>query len=89
MNSEADHIAPMTGPEKLIRMAREIAEFFMAYPQERAAASIASHINRFWTPKMREEFLAAYGEASPDLSPLLRAARGEIKRRKNDAGAPR
>jgi formate dehydrogenase subunit delta len=40
---------------KLASMARGIADFFRAYPPEQAALSVADHINRFWTPRMREE----------------------------------
>ena len=47
---------------KLIRMAQEIADYFHAYPPETASESIANHINHFWTPKMREDFLAAANE---------------------------
>ena len=39
------------GPEKLIRMAVEIANFFRNYPEERAVEGIATHINKFWTPE--------------------------------------
>jgi formate dehydrogenase subunit delta len=67
---------------KLIRMAREIAEYFHAYPQDKAVASIAEHINHFWTPKMREDFLAAASEPGISLPPLVEAARGGIKRKK-------
>ncbi len=72
------------GPEKLIRMAVEITNFFRNYPEERAIEGIASHINKFWTPKMREEFLAASAEPEHRLSPLLMAARERIKRRKSE-----
>jgi formate dehydrogenase subunit delta len=68
--------------EKLIRMAYEIAEFFKSYPEDRAAASIANHINRYWTPKMREEFLAAAEQKGKLSPPPLDAARGAIKRKK-------
>lgn len=44
--------------EKLARMAGQIADFFRAYPDEQAARSIAEHINQFWTPRMRADFLA-------------------------------
>jgi formate dehydrogenase subunit delta len=78
MNSEtAIHEDP---GEKLIRMAREIADFFKAYPEDKAAASIANHINRYWTPKMREQFLAAIEAPERTVPPLLLAAKGAIKR---------
>jgi formate dehydrogenase subunit delta len=67
---------------KLLHMAREIADFFKTYPQEDAAARIANHINRFWTPNMREDFLAASKDKGQDLPPQLMAARDSIKRKK-------
>jgi formate dehydrogenase subunit delta len=67
---------------KLIRMASEIAAYFHAYPEDKAVEAIASHINHFWTPKMREEFVAAVDEPGTPLPPLVAAARGGIKRKK-------
>jgi formate dehydrogenase subunit delta len=67
---------------KLIRMASEIAAYFHAYPEDKAAEAIASHINHFWTPKMREEFLVAADEPGTVLPPLVQAARGAVKRKK-------
>ncbi len=69
---------------KLIRMALEITDFFKFYSEEKAIAAIANHINRFWTPKMREEFLAASEQKENHLPPLLMAACGAIKRKKTD-----
>ena len=45
--------------EKLVKMANQIAQFFEGEP-ERAAAleGIASHLKRFWEPRMRRELLA-------------------------------
>jgi formate dehydrogenase subunit delta len=69
--------------EKLIRMAKEIADFFKAYPEDKAAASIAQHINRYWTPGMREQFLDATDASGLNLPALLLAARNKIKRSKD------
>ena len=78
MNSEtAVHGDPA---EKLIRMAGEIAEYFKSYPEDKAAASIANHINRYWTPKMRAQFIAAAETPDRTLPPLLLAASTKIKR---------
>ena len=82
MNAEPDfHPDPAA---KLIRMAREIAEFYAPYPQDEAATAIASHINRYWTPKMREQFLAAVETKEIVLPSLLNAARKQIKTRKSN-----
>ena len=44
--------------EKLVRMANQIADFFVPYPEEEAVAGIQQHIRSFWTPHMRAELLA-------------------------------
>ncbi|MDI9849375.1 formate dehydrogenase subunit delta [Rhodoblastus sp. 17X3] len=82
MNQDTHIFAHEDNGAKLIHMAQEIADYFHAYPQERAVESIASHINHFWTPKMREDFLAAADAPGQTLTPLLQAARGGIKRKK-------
>ena len=43
--------------EKLVRMANQIADFFVPYPEEEAVAGIQQHIRSFWTPHMRAELL--------------------------------
>jgi len=65
--------------EKLQRMAGQIADFFKAYPEEEAAASVADHINQFWTGRMRGDFLAAFAARPEDLPPLLRRALPRIR----------
>lgn len=81
MNQDNHAFAHDDNQAKLLRMAREIADFFQAYPHDQAVNSIAGHINKFWTPKMREDFLAAAAEPGLSLPPLVRAAREKIKRR--------
>lgn len=71
-NAQGDHHDENIA--KLARMAGQIADFFKAYPEEEAAASVADHINRFWTGRMREDFRAAFTARPEDLPPLLRRA---------------
>jgi formate dehydrogenase subunit delta len=89
MNSESQEFEALesethaeAAQAKLIRMASEIADFFKFYPEDKAIAAVANHINRYWTPKMREEFLAAASQPGQSLPPLLVATRGLIKRKK-------
>ncbi|WP_374545418.1 formate dehydrogenase subunit delta [Rhodoblastus sp.] len=82
MNQESHHFAQNDINARLIRMGSEIAAYFHAYPEDKAVEAIASHINHFWTPKMREDFLAAAAEPGQVLPPLLAAAREGIKRKK-------
>jgi formate dehydrogenase subunit delta len=65
---------------KLLRMAGQIADYYKVYG-EKAPEAIAGHINKFWTPKMREEFLAAAIGRRLE-PPGLEAARALVKRRK-------
>jgi formate dehydrogenase subunit delta len=64
---------------KLRRMAGQIADFFKAYPEDEATASVADHINQFWTGRMRGDFLAAFASRPEDLPPLLRRALPRIR----------
>lgn len=63
---------------KLARMANQIADFFKAYPDEQASASIAEHINQFWNRHMRDDFLSAYDAGSQELHPLVQGALARI-----------
>lgn len=76
--SPAELLAVKNG--KLAAMAGQIADFFKSYPDERAAASIAEHINQFWSRRMREDFLAAFVTDPSSLPPLVRQALPGIKR---------
>ncbi|WP_295960870.1 formate dehydrogenase subunit delta [Rhodoferax sp.] len=46
--------------DNLIRMANQIGEFFETMPErEEALDDIATHIRKFWEPRMRRALLAA------------------------------
>ena len=64
---------------KLAHMAGQIAAFFKAYPEDEAAASIADHINQFWSKRMREDFLAAFRAGDPALDPLVAKAMPHVR----------
>ena len=42
--------------EKLVRMANQIATFFLSQPEEVRVDGVATHINKFWEPRMRRRF---------------------------------
>ena len=42
-------------PDKMVRMANQIATFFKTQPKEDAAARVATHIKDFWDPRMRAQ----------------------------------
>ncbi|WP_428504049.1 formate dehydrogenase subunit delta [Roseateles sp.] len=62
--------------EKLVRMANQIGTFFQAMPDHAEALDgIAGHIQKFWEPRMRREFLGAIDGGQADaLMPLVREA---------------
>ena len=46
-------------PANLVHMANRIGEFFQAMPdREEALQGVATHIRKFWDPRMRRELLA-------------------------------
>jgi formate dehydrogenase subunit delta len=45
-------------PDKLAYMANQIGKFFAHQPHEKAVASIADHLQKFWDPRMRTEIRA-------------------------------
>lgn len=43
----------------LVRMANQIGSFYESYPDPvEAASEIASHLRKFWAPRMRSQMLA-------------------------------
>ena len=60
----------------LIRMANQIGSFFESMPdRQQAVQDIATHIRRFWEPRMRKTILVAIDDAQADgLEPIVREA---------------
>jgi formate dehydrogenase subunit delta len=40
---------------KLVYMANQIATFFKTQPESEAVQGVATHINKFWEPRMRRQ----------------------------------
>jgi formate dehydrogenase subunit delta len=65
-------------PDKLVYMANQIGKFFAAQDRGDEAAAvdgIATHLRKFWDPRMRQEIIGKMkaGEAA-GLDPLPRRA---------------
>jgi formate dehydrogenase subunit delta len=66
--------------ESLVTMANQIADFFVseagvdAAPQE-----IASHITKFWDPRMRTQIIAHTAAGGAGLSPAALAAARQLQ----------
>ena len=59
--------------KNLVSMANQIGQFFSAYPdRQEAIDGIATHIHKFWEPRMRMRLIEAVaaGQAQ-DLMPLV------------------
>ncbi|WP_010146625.1 formate dehydrogenase subunit delta [Serinicoccus profundi] len=67
-----------------VRMGEDIARAMAHHPPERAAEEIATHLRKFWDPRMRSSILARVA-AGEEMDDLLRAGvelyrQGEIDR---------
>ena len=62
--------------DNLIRMANRIGEFFQAMPDRAEAVDgVATHIRKFWEPRMRQALLAAVDAGAAEaLLPVVRDA---------------
>jgi formate dehydrogenase subunit delta len=43
--------------DKLVRMANQIGDFYAAMPEQEAKDGVATHLRRYWTPKMIRELI--------------------------------
>jgi formate dehydrogenase subunit delta len=66
--------------ETIVRMANQIATFFASMPEAERAPGVATHINKFWEPRMRSELFALIDAGGDGLEPLVLEAAAQIKR---------
>ncbi|MDH4441722.1 MAG: formate dehydrogenase subunit delta [Rhizobium sp.] len=66
--------------EKLVRMANQIATFFLSQPQDVRVDGVATHINKFWETRMRRRFFELLADADAGFLPLVVEASAKIKR---------
>ncbi len=60
--------------KRLVEMANDIASYFQSEPnREAAVAGVASHITRFWTPRMRAQIVGHREQGGAELSELAAA----------------
>ena len=65
-------------PEKMVRMANQIATFFRSQPGDDQAARVAAHLRDFWEPRMRDQLKAHVARGGDDLDALVIEAAREI-----------
>ncbi|MBS0612644.1 MAG: formate dehydrogenase subunit delta [Proteobacteria bacterium] len=67
--------------EQLTKMVNDIALFFASESGPvRAVDDVASHMKRFWDPRMRREIVAHYAKGGEGLSEISRKAVAELAR---------
>lgn len=65
MSSSVDH---------LVKMANDISNYFVSEPDRAAAVEgVATHIRRYWEPRMRKRIYAHLDAGGEGLSELARA----------------
>lgn len=65
---------------KLVYMANQIAIFFKSQPESEAAQGVATHINKFWEPRMRRHFFEVFDAGGEGLKPIVLEAAPQIRR---------
>lgn len=61
--------------QRLVAMANDIGAFFKAEPDQAAAAKgVASHIERFWDPRMRRQIVTHFKSGGAGLDEPARSA---------------
>ncbi|MDO1584055.1 formate dehydrogenase subunit delta [Rhizobium oryzicola] len=74
--------------EKLVRMANQIATFFLSQPEDVRVEGVATHINKFWEPRMRRRFFEMIDAGIGGFLPLVVAASTKVKRPENRSTEP-
>lgn len=64
----------MSETDKLVYMAKQIADFFRPYPHAEAVKGVHDHIRAFWTPIMRAELMEQCELGHAKIDPLVREA---------------
>ncbi len=65
-------------PDRLVYMANQIGKFFESQPGN-AADGIATHIRKFWDPRMRKAIFAFIEAGGEGLNPPVREALEKLK----------
>ena len=61
-------------PDKLVYMANQIGKAFAHEGEKQAVDDIATHIQKFWEPRMREAIFAHLDAGGVGLDPLPKKA---------------
>ena len=69
----------------IIRMTSQIAAFFRGYGHDEAVREIATHINNFWDPRMRNHLFAHLAKGGAGIDPLVIEAAAGIRKPRADS----
>ena len=70
----------MQHSDKIVRMANQIATFFLSQPETTRVPGVSNHINKFWEPRMRRQFFEIVDNGGGDLLPLVIEASRHVNR---------
>jgi formate dehydrogenase subunit delta len=70
----------MSSPDKLVYMANQIGKFFVSQGEDQAVVGIATHVKKFWEPRMRKAIYAHIDAGGAGLDPNVRAALDRLRR---------
>lgn len=56
--------------EKLVKMANQIGQFFVAQRAEERVADMAEHLRKFWEPTMRARIVEHVAHGGAGLDPI-------------------
>ncbi|MGH6967983.1 MAG: formate dehydrogenase subunit delta [Stellaceae bacterium] len=72
----------MSHDSNLVYVANQIGKFFAHQPADKAVASIADHLFKYWDPRMRKAIVAHLeGHAGAGLDPLALGAVQKVRDR--------
>jgi formate dehydrogenase subunit delta len=66
-------------PDRLVYMANQIGKFFEAQRADEVVPGIASHIRKFWDPRMRDAIFAYMDAGGEGIDPPVREALEKLK----------
>ncbi len=69
----------MSDDNKLVMMANQIGQFFAPQKQLEPVGAIATHIRKFWDPRMRAAIITHLDHGGAGLDPPVRDAVQRLK----------
>jgi len=64
----------MSSPDKLVYMANQIGKFFASQGKDAEVQNIATHMKKFWEPRMLRQIFAHLDAGGAGLAPPVKAA---------------